>query len=124
MKVYREMYLASKNAILYDVVLNHTLYHSLLTTALISYMYGAKTFIGNTKEKKRNMSDHTEKKLERNGLGAIFKESIVTLIQGRVLISCASILSEYGITYSSLKKQGSSSTYSLPSNVKRLLMAK
>lgn len=39
MKVYREMYVASKNAILYDVVLNHTLYHSLLTPLLISYMY-------------------------------------------------------------------------------------
>ena len=39
MKVYREMYIASKNAILYDVVLNHALYHSLLTPILISYMY-------------------------------------------------------------------------------------
>ncbi len=39
MKVYREMYIRSKNAILYDVVLNHTLYHGLLTPLLMGYMY-------------------------------------------------------------------------------------
>ncbi len=52
MKTYREMYLASKNAILYDVVLNHALYHSLLTPALIVYMYAAKTFVDKEKIKK------------------------------------------------------------------------
>ena len=46
------MYLASKNAILYDVVLNHLLYHSLLTPALIVYMYGAKSFVDNQKVKR------------------------------------------------------------------------
>lgn len=49
MKVYREMYLATKNAILYDVVLNHTLYHSLLTPLLISYMYVVNQFIKGSK---------------------------------------------------------------------------
>ncbi len=62
--------------------------------------------------------------MQRNSLGTILKQSFVPLIQGRAIISCASILSEYWITYLSLKKQGSSSTYSLPPNVKRLLMAK
>ncbi len=42
------MYLASKNAILYDIVLNHMLYHSLLTPALISYMYLANKLIKGT----------------------------------------------------------------------------
>jgi hypothetical protein len=56
MKVYREMYLASKNAILYDVVLNHTLYHLLMTPALIVYMYAAKKFLDNKNMKKFNDS--------------------------------------------------------------------
>lgn len=43
------MYVASKNAILYDVVLNHTLYHSLLTPVLISYMYLANQLIKGSK---------------------------------------------------------------------------
>jgi len=52
------------------------------------------------------------------------KDSFIKLVQGRILISCASILSEYWITYASLKKQGSQSTLSLPTNIKKLLMAK
>ncbi len=39
------MYIASKNAILYDVVLNHTIYHSILTPTLIAYMFVAKKFV-------------------------------------------------------------------------------
>jgi hypothetical protein len=39
MKVYRELYLVSKNAILYDIVLNHALYNILMVPTLILYMY-------------------------------------------------------------------------------------
>jgi hypothetical protein len=39
MKVYRELYLVSKNAILYDIVLNHALYNILMAPTLILYMY-------------------------------------------------------------------------------------
>lgn len=46
------MYVASKNAILYDVVLNHTLYHSILTPALIAYMFVAKKFVDNLDKNK------------------------------------------------------------------------
>jgi hypothetical protein len=52
------------------------------------------------------------------------KDSALKLVQGRALISCVSILSEYWITYASLKKQGSKGTLSLPTNIKKLLMAK
>ena len=33
------MYLTSKNAILYDIVLNHALYHAMLTPLTLGYMY-------------------------------------------------------------------------------------
>jgi hypothetical protein len=59
MKVYREMYVTSKNAILYDVVLNHTIYHALLTPGLIAYMYGVKMFVDS---KKANNSISSNKK--------------------------------------------------------------
>lgn len=45
MKSYREMYVVSKNAILYDVVLNHILYHTILTPALLGYMYAIKNYV-------------------------------------------------------------------------------
>jgi len=39
MKNYREMYLSSKNAILYDALFNHLVYHSGISVALIIYLY-------------------------------------------------------------------------------------
>lgn len=123
MKVYREMYVASKNAILYDIVLNHTLYHSLLTPLLLSYMYVANQFVKGSKFDQREGTIAQEKE-KNNSLGQIMKDSALKLVQGRALISCVSILSEYWITYASLKKQGSKGTLSLPTNIKKLLMAK
>lgn len=47
------MYLVSKNAILYDLVLNHALYHTILTPILLSYMYFANKLISGTKYDQR-----------------------------------------------------------------------
>ena len=117
------MYLASKNAILYDIVLNHVLFHSILTPMLITYMYFANNLIKGSELDQRKETI-AESKKESNSLGHILKSSALNLIQGRAIISCASILSEYWISYASLKRQGSNSTFSLPPGTKRLLLAK
>jgi hypothetical protein len=64
MKVYREMYVTSKNAILYDVVLNHTIYHALLTPGLIAYMYGVKMFVDSKKATSSTSSNKKPKDMQ------------------------------------------------------------
>lgn len=39
------MYLVSKNAILYDILFNHIIYHSCISISLIAYLYGVQKLI-------------------------------------------------------------------------------
>lgn len=69
-------------------------------------MYFANKLINETKfdQRKETVMENSK---ENNSLLNVMKSSAINLLQGRALISCASILSEYWISYISLKRQGS-----------------
>ena len=83
MRNYRELYLVSQRAIVYDVMFNHMLFNPLLALAVLGYTYTA-----------RKIEDTSAgEKIQRPTILQVMKETGVSLIQVRALVSLVSIVS-------------------------------
>lgn len=93
MRNYRELYLVSKRALAYDIVFNHGIYNPLLSVLVLGYTCLA-----------RQLEEKYRGEGIKVSVGDALKKSGWGLIQIRGLVSLASIISEYWVSYFSLSR--------------------
>ena len=115
MRNYRQLYLVSQRALAYDIIFNHCIFNPLQALIVIGYTYTA-----------RKIEDAVnEDKTQRPTMLQVLKQTGLSLVQIRALVSVASILSEYWISYFSIKKvKGAAEGMSMNNSGKRLLLMK
>lgn len=109
---YRELYLVSRRAIAYDLLFNHTIYNPMQMLIIMVYTYSFRRVEEGVKgEGGQNVT-----------FWELLKSSGLKLLQIRVLVSLASVLSEYWLSLLSLERGRQS--LSLSNGSKRLLLVK
>jgi hypothetical protein len=83
MKNYRELYLVSRRAMVYDIIFNHSIYNPMLSLIIIGYTHCARKL----EEKVRG------EEITSHSLGQILKETGIGLLQMRGMVSLTSIIS-------------------------------
>eukprot|EP00919_Chromeraceae_sp_WS-2016_P017236 GHVR01041144.1.p1 GENE.GHVR01041144.1~~GHVR01041144.1.p1 ORF type:complete len:145 (+),score=2.36 GHVR01041144.1:68-502(+) len=115
------MYLVSKNSIVYDLILNHGIYHSFLCFALLGYSYVIRKIDDYVENSNKEESKKTSTKTNKNFL-EICKDQGFNLLKMRILVASVSVLSELLISHFSINKKGVK--LQMPEHSKRILLFK
>jgi hypothetical protein len=108
---YRELYLVSRRAIVYDLIFNHSIYNPLQAGLIILYTYYA-----------RKIEDRVRGEGDSVSLRELLRDNGLKLLQMRGLVSLASVLSEYWLSLLALEKGREG--LGLSNGAKRVLLLK
>ena len=113
MRNYRELYLTSRRAIAYDIIFNHSVFNPLMAATIITY-----TFLARKVDQQ-----YRGEALSSRSLLDVVKDTAWSLMKIRALVSLASIMSEYWVSYLTLQKN-KEGMLSISAGNKRLLLIK